>query len=499
MRRVAGLVAAMLVGSLVRLAPAAEETFVNVPVVINILKDAGISEDDARKAIERANEIWKQAKIKFTVNKVNKDVAPPGNGDAKLDLAERGKAREDGAKELPDGKGIKVTFAEEPIAGEANTNGVAVHKNPVVIVRKNPKTGDTVAHEIGHVLTLHDLYDAADKDKLMYGYSSGRTDTKIPDDKKQEVKDEAAKRAPVEKKETTTPSAPSQPQPAQRSLKAPDSLPPRPPGEEYKNIDYAMMTSVGDETDFHFRLFLGGIMPGSAWGEYRLLFDTDNNPSTGTVAGSIPGVDRVAHVLVYGNLPSVQVYLGDGISTPWYSTTGWRISEPEFVDPEPGAATATPRQDVIDFSLPKSLLGFSGDSFFDVFYMLPDSSTADFQSRLFMYDHLNGPQLQTIEGFVNPLTDPLHVIGWGYTPWSLVDITLDDRLIATLATDGSGSLFAPLSLPHDLTDDWYFVTGQDRLTGEFGFSVVNVQPVPLPGAIAGGLALAVLAAVRRRK
>jgi hypothetical protein len=70
---------------------------------------------------------------------------------------DRDKARDDGEDELPDGEGIKIDIVENASSTSAGTNGVAVHRTPVVIVEEDADpniTGNTIAHEIGHILTI---------------------------------------------------------------------------------------------------------------------------------------------------------------------------------------------------------------------------------------------------------------------------------------------------------------------------------------------------------
>ena len=55
------------------------EDFTGIPVIVNILTNAGITEEEAKKAISDANEILKKAKAKLTVIKVRKDVKENGN------------------------------------------------------------------------------------------------------------------------------------------------------------------------------------------------------------------------------------------------------------------------------------------------------------------------------------------------------------------------------------------------------------------------------------
>lgn len=161
----------------------AAEEWVELPVIVNIVDSADDTNID--DALDKANEILKQAKIKLVVKKTNKNVNV-GDNDADLTEEEGSKAQEDGQKELDntfkgkdgkwDGKGIKITVGDDCWVEEPNTIGWSVHRNPVVVVEGGAEPnslGGTIAHELIHALTVEDHSD--DPNNVMYPTDEGGT------------------------------------------------------------------------------------------------------------------------------------------------------------------------------------------------------------------------------------------------------------------------------------------------------------------------------------
>jgi len=146
----------------------AAEEWVDVPVLVNVIDASDTSNID--DAIKKANKILAQAHIRLIVTDTNN--VNVGNNDDNLTLAERGETRSEGQKELDKtcgaGKGIKIDVVTNCDTADASTNGVSVHRNPVVIVEPDdPNTmGNVIAHEIGHFLTIE--HHSTDPNNLMY-------------------------------------------------------------------------------------------------------------------------------------------------------------------------------------------------------------------------------------------------------------------------------------------------------------------------------------------
>ncbi len=177
-----------------------------IEVVVNVVDST--STHNINKHLDEANKILKQAGIELVLVKTNNPVNY-GNNDSSLTREERDKARDHGREELDKacgkGKGIKVTLTDTPMEGKTAT-GVAIHENSTVIVKPrsdNAATGRTIAHEVGHSLTLnYDFYDEANKGRLMYGVTGGGT--KLTDDEIKEIRKRAKQIAKEQKKAQKT-------------------------------------------------------------------------------------------------------------------------------------------------------------------------------------------------------------------------------------------------------------------------------------------------------
>jgi len=193
-------------------AQAACDEWVDMPVVVNVDEDLGMTDEEVDDIIDVANANLAGACIRLVRSgSVNQEDLGDPNG---MTRADRDSARDDGEDKLPDGKGIKIDIVENASATNAGTNGVAVHRTPVVIVEKDDDpnvTGNTVAHEIGHVLTIEDHSD--DPNNVMHPSSHPvpsdpnviRGDDWDPDDAN-EIHDEAKTRGTTRTSSESTPS-----------------------------------------------------------------------------------------------------------------------------------------------------------------------------------------------------------------------------------------------------------------------------------------------------
>ncbi len=159
----------------------AAQEWVDVEVLVNVLEGADANNID--DAIAKANEALAQAHIRLVKKATDPNASADEDGSGALDRDERDQAREDGQEELNNtcgaGKGVKIDVTDDCEEGEPNTVGLAIHRNPVIIIEPDTDTnelGKTIAHEFGHVFTLdYDKYDANDINDLMYGYTGSGT------------------------------------------------------------------------------------------------------------------------------------------------------------------------------------------------------------------------------------------------------------------------------------------------------------------------------------
>jgi hypothetical protein len=146
------------------------EEWIEIETIVNVLDGSDANSVDS--FIRKTNEILKQAHIKLTVKKTNKNVQT-GDGDSLLTRNEGNKAIESGQGELQKtlgaGKGIKITVADDVWTQNPSTVGWAVHRNPVMFVEsdEDPNVmGRTAAHEIIHALTVSE--HSEDQNDVMY-------------------------------------------------------------------------------------------------------------------------------------------------------------------------------------------------------------------------------------------------------------------------------------------------------------------------------------------
>lgn len=159
---------------------------IHIPVIANIYNDHTpgppaplITADQIRAALAEANKILRQANIRLVLVKTQKIDRNSGGqnywggddgsgggtaGDGRFTAAEGAKIRAYGGTEInafPNKKGIKIAFGHTPLVG-STTPGLAVHRNPTMIVTPRTDglgysanlTGQTIAHELGHIMTL---------------------------------------------------------------------------------------------------------------------------------------------------------------------------------------------------------------------------------------------------------------------------------------------------------------------------------------------------------
>ncbi len=143
--------------------------YTEIDVVVNITSGPGgpvATTQEILDAIEHANKVLKQADVKLVVKKVNSNptsapvAAGNADGNSSYTTAEGDAAHAAGGTELDNvvgaGKGIKITVTSVPWEGTA-TPGWSIHNQRTAVVQKRAttqQTGETIAHECGHILTL---------------------------------------------------------------------------------------------------------------------------------------------------------------------------------------------------------------------------------------------------------------------------------------------------------------------------------------------------------
>lgn len=308
-----------------------------IPLLINVTE--GVDSSNIDEAIERMNKIYEKAGIAFAVTKVVRPYKPAGgDNDPNLTDAEGNEAQKEGQKELREvmdkvpeykGKGVKITMAKDVWVESPSTMGWARHGNPVVFVEPDSdanELGNTMAHELGHVLTLnYDLKDASDpnlRKRLMWGYDN-RTDTGLTPAEVNEVRKGATGRGVIltpmpewasdlftigSGKKTRRTGNASQFNGYGNMIVIGGSMDPNDPVYASADIISASVACYGPTQDLLVNIQLGGLLPESFFDiTYEVLFDFDGNPATPDLVGMIHVMPGPMAEMTFASLPPLPV------------------------------------------------------------------------------------------------------------------------------------------------------------------------------------------------
>lgn len=493
----------------------ADEEFVVVELLVNVLKDVKMTDEQIENAVKEANKILKQANVQLEFDKKNiqRDFNDQGNNNNKIENSEDGNLDKKGVEELEakfgKGKGYKIVITDE-IHGTTNT-GLSPHNPdlPVTYIIPREKAGDadrgqTLAHEFAHVFTLgkghlvddHDTPGTADDDKsdgkghvndkknLMYPTTEGGTD--LTDDQKDEIKKKAKKRAKtkVVKTEQTLETVPS------THSSWTDPLDPlKPPF-----IDLYCGTTFLEQPGANLQtvINLGGLFPKTpVQAQYAYFLNTDNNNGTGIIAaGLFHGIDKVVFVEPSGLFPftdsagSVQSRIVDVATNqmtplpPGIVERIYKIKD-AFDSGLPGAVNV---YDSIHQDIPMSLLDIpptvsiiqGGIQTYDANTQLTEQRPIAIQVTA--ADDLAVVRVDLLVGTAN---DTLQVEGQHYTPNSAFNVLVDGAVVQSGIVAGDGTLNTSFDFPV-LPGADYFITVRDD-TGRSDYSVFhnnrNLRPV----------------------
>jgi len=477
----------------------AEEEFLVVDVLVNVLKDVEITDETIKNIVAEANKILKQAGVKLEIKAIQRDFNDQGNNNDKIDSGEDSALDKKCVEELDGkvgkGKGYKVVFTDD-IHGSATTAGLSPHDpdTPVTYINPNLVKGDEgrgndLAHEFCHVFTLgrgHLIDDKDDTDKgnderaddnghakdkknLMYPYNDGdkcKRGTELTPDQIDKIKKDAAKRARAKVKSETSVGPKDSLHGSWRDQTDP-GLP--------RHVDLIGGTLFAPDpgADLSCVLEMDGFFPDTpVRAEYQLLFDTDNNASTGvSFGGPFQGIDRVLHVQVNGVFPfggigdSAVVQLWDPVANTWTPlgpAVFERVVKISDVMAPPFLPSFFDIFDKIELPLPRAPLGPLADQV-PVGAMSYDHGTAQLDEAPPVLVHTI-PSPGAPEVSAAPLTvrakDSVSVQAAGLSPGSIYHVLVDDMPVGTGTVMGDGTVATEVQFP-TLPGGNYFLTVRD--------------------------------------
>ncbi len=459
------------------------QEFIEIPVIINILRHSEVDERYAKKAVDDASKILEKARIKLKTVKVNKNVINPSDNDARIDKSELGAVINKAGEEITkrkDKKGIKITFARDALVGSL-TPGHSFHRFPSMVVEKRKtrsKTASTIAHEACHILTIRD--HSNDPSNLMAPSIDEkgnpiRRGTGLTDQQIREITKGAKLVGKVIKPVSSTDSYIKESQQFGAVLDSAGDLIGE--ADTYLDLFYTNMESESGHESITAMIALTKHIPDSVLIEasYSLLIDSDNNINTGIDIAGFSGIDKVIRTDVSRKQPQVPLsvsgylidYIREGKQSP-LPFTPKVINEP-LLDVFGKKMTQT--QILID--IPKSLLELSTHEVFVGITSETHLGIHDVSSLIFDLDWwFKSPTLTVSHRFVSP-GEIVSFEVMGLAPSSKFDLFIDEQCLfaGTLGTEGGfvGKFIFPSLLP---TGD-HFITVQDS-SGEFAFNVVSV-------------------------
>ncbi|MBI2844427.1 MAG: hypothetical protein HYX78_13605 [Armatimonadetes bacterium] len=490
-------------------------TGTQIPIIINIYKNAGISPADAKAAIEEASKIAAQAGYKLTVVKVNEN-ATGGDADENGDIAPAEvekvvKAGKDEIEKTPNKKGVKVSFTRTPLTG-STTPGWTYHDKPVMVVKNrgsSEATGQTIAHELGHILTLgprHKVDNRTDADGVghtpnragdsgngnIMAPSNRRNGTKLTQDQIDEMKKKRFERGKCASQWDRAYGASKDKH--QHGVRTDDLGDQAAGSPAHADITTATLNGINGDPVIWGQIALGGTFAESSTvnTRYVMVFNSDNDTSTGSIYGPFEGVEYALQIRALkfesGELmifPANVTNLMDGEVVPLPEKP--TVTNAEWLTDTEGLGGQTV-YNYINFTLPKEMVGIpvgieTGDATEVPVGVLSEEVVsgivADESSLVFNLDQwLRDPTLETFGNGVPTPGQPYPFAISGLQPNDIFNLYVDETLVKTGVLDETGG-FGPRQFifPSDLSNNhMHFLTAQDS-TGEFAYNITCPEPV----------------------
>mgnify|MGYP001104372241 CR=1 FL=1 len=484
--------------------PEVDKKCTQIPLKVNVMEGADKDIPGETRAakmraiVNNVAEINKNFKncevnVRFQIKLINWDIHYPEGVDPSdgLDAGERKKVRAkvrgelEDLKEFQDGKGAKITLVEKI---EPNILGKTIVGDMISpIVDTEGGADDTWKHELGHGFGLPDKNKTTDKNNFMYGFAVGQTGFTVDPDQKKKIEKEAQKAGDPAKSKSKS-EIDFEPIPISRSweLDTTDdvfylngTL-----ATGYSYVDIAEVKSYSEEppSTREFEIFVDGLFPEnvSMIIPIRLCFDTDDNNLTGFY-----GYDKMLLINMTGSYPFTEPQSLEVIdpvtNTTIYQTTSnvSVIREYESVKlklPAPPPPDY-PVNDYISFNLTSQLLStlnFTATNI-NTLLLIEDQTATVIDNLAFTFSTLPEqlPTLDVTEHSVSPGT-VIGLTGSGFTPLGNVSLYLDDLMIGTVLSNGTGGITTNITIPDVPSGGYCFLTAIDPVNLDSAFTILIV-------------------------
>ena len=474
---------------------------VSIPLLINKYPNSNATDQQIKDSVKEANKLLKQAGLQLVQVKPTNTSPQGDNGDGDFTSSERGAARTYGGQELkglPNEKGIKISIGRTPMSESPTATGVSlagagIAGDPTMILQyKNSAayTGNTIAHELGHIMGIDGDYN--NPNRVMDARGRGSTFSAA------EIADMQRQRYTFGKCSTQWDRAYPAQKDKQQYGATTDNGGDATSGLAHHDLHRVVMVGMdpsdptgGDTVNLSAHVTLGGLFPQDedVFAEYTLGFNTDDNPTTGVPHGGYTGVDRIVTVRVTGRLSAGPLLVeGDVLDTvssvssplPEMPTLSVMDEVGDFeVGRQPAAAA-------IDLLVPKDLLNLAVPEV-DVVVTAGDGGSVYDTTEDLFFDRVrwqDDPTLTTFGDGTGRPGHPYQIHIDGLAPDSFFDVHLDDTLVLTgQQLDSTGSFAGDVTWPAEASEfEPHFLVAQDD-TGEFAYNATC--PMSLPGDFNG--------------
>lgn len=501
-----------------------------IDVLINIIADTGVTEEQARDAVREASRILtSQLDVRLNVVKVNQNVPlagfaqdPPGSMEVedirKFAPGFLQASQNEIVNNTENDKAIKLIFLKTINATFVNSDtgelrrmrdamgGYAVHQLPIAFIpgstilpgggfgpRQARAMGESIAHEIGHMVTLLGEYQidertnsdagghAPDKkgsagNENLMAPAATRRGTTLTRAQKERIRTHKLLEEYGKSVSQITPLTPGEKLAQQHGLGV-DALGDPSAALAYLDLLATRITSVQDDPEIRATVTLAGLLPSAGPFDaiYGLLFDIDGNPTTGVEhPAGFAGVEREVRLSVQVPAFGPPVVFAGVIDLLTESVTLLptlpALRRSVDTDAPDGGV---PLIDTIQLDVPKSLLGFTAMEVPVGVFSASSLGLHDTASLVFDQERwLKDATLQLFDGAVEA-GQPVAFSVSGLAPNAAFDFYLDEtRLFGGVlgpAGDAEGIFAFPVLPPGQFSA---ILTVQDA-TGEAAFNVLN--------------------------